>query len=214
MLLKMKICRALCMIFFFAFVGCGPKSCGGLDDIPAEEQLRNYIDLAVNITRPEQREELEALTTGEFRDNLSSLTVDAFKATYLDRRFEFDEFEVSAKTEIEPKKEVEVEYRVKFRSWLSGEDKARAPTQEVKSVATLKYTQGQWAIASIRPVDTEYNWDVGLPLDGVSTRGIQMDDMADETAADEASPMDPANETTADGAIPVEPVAEEELQQE
>lgn len=185
MLPQTRLSRLFLLALFVLFVGCGPKRCGGQDNIPPEEQLRNYIDLAVNITRLEQREELETLTTGEFRDTLTSLSEEAFKQSYLDRRYEFDEFEIIGNTEVEPKKEIQIEYRVKFRSWVTGEDKTRAPVQDVKSVATLKYSQGQWSIASIRPVDTNFNWDVGLPLDGVSTKGVLMDDSLDEVVSDE-----------------------------
>jgi hypothetical protein len=176
MLFQTKLRRLFLSVLFVFFVGCGPKKCGALTDVAPEDQLRNYIDLAVNIITVEQREELEGLTTGELKDTLTSLSADAFKVSYLDRRYEFDEFEILGKTEIEANKTTEIEYRVKFRSWLTGEDKTRAPVQEIKSIATLKYTQGHWAIAEIKPIDTDFNWDVGLPLDGVSTRGVILDE--------------------------------------
>jgi hypothetical protein len=157
---------------FFIFVGCGPTRCGSRVDVAPEDQLRNYIDLAVNITRIEQREELESLTTGEFREQLTSISPEDFKKAYLDRRYEFEVFEVTSKNEIEPGREMLLEYRVKFRSWVVGEDKTRAPQQETKSAAKMLYTNGQWAIASIQPADAEYNWDIGLPLEGVSTQGV------------------------------------------
>lgn len=164
--------RLLILLGAVLFVGCGPVRCGKREDVAAEEQLRNYIDLAVNITRMDQREELESFTTGEFRDQLTSSSVEAFKKSYLERRYVFEVFEVTNKTEVEAGREVQLEYRVKFRSWLTGEDKARAPVQEVSSIATMKYTNGHWAIASIKPVNSEFNWDVGLPLEGVSTQGV------------------------------------------
>ncbi|MEY2988318.1 MAG: hypothetical protein RJB13_1839 [Pseudomonadota bacterium] len=175
MLVSTKLSRLCLSILFFVFVGCGPRRCSSLSDIPPEEQLRSYIDLAVNITRIEQRDELEGLTTGDFKDSLSALSAEAFKESYLDRRYEFDEFEILGQTEVETKKELQIEYRVKFRTWITGEDKTRAPVQEITSIATLKYVQGQWAVASIKPTDTSFNWDVGLPLDGVSTKGVIQD---------------------------------------
>lgn len=167
--------RLVLLIGIFLFVGCGPRACGKRQDVAPEEQLRSYIDLAVNITRMEQREELEDFTTGEFRDQITSISPEAFKKSYLDRRYEFDEFEVTGKTEVVPDKETHLEYRVKFRTWLTGEDRTRAPLQEIKSVCVLKYSNGQWAIASIRPLDSSFNWEVGLPLEGVSTKGVTED---------------------------------------
>lgn len=142
---------------------------------PPENQLHRYIELAVNVTRMEQREELESLTTGEFRDQLSSASPEAFKRSYLDRRYKFDDFEVTGKTVVRPDKEIHLEYRVKFTTWLSGEDGSRAPEQDIRSVAIMNYTNGQWAIASIRPLDTSFNFEFGLPLEGVSTEGVNVD---------------------------------------
>jgi hypothetical protein len=188
----------LLAVCFFLVSGCGPVRCGARVDIAPEEQLRSYIDLAVNITRMEQREDLENLTTGEFRDNLTSSSPEAFKKAYLDRRFEFEVFEVTSKAEVEAGREVQLEYRVKFRSWLTGEDKKRAPLQEMKSLATMKYTHGQWAIASIKPLDTDFNWDVGLPLEGVSTQGITPDSPVVDPYAEESTGADvPASATPA-----------------
>lgn len=169
--------RISLFLWAFVFVGCGPVRCAGGSrvDVAAEEQLRSYIDLAVNITRIEQREELESLTTGDFRDRLTSASPEAFKKSYLDRRYEFEVFEIISKNEVEANRETQLEYRVKFRTWLTGEDKARAPVQELKSIATMLYTKGQWAIAAIKPINSEYSWDVGLPMEGVSTQGVTSD---------------------------------------
>ncbi|MFZ9520057.1 MAG: hypothetical protein ACO3A4_06215 [Silvanigrellaceae bacterium] len=176
----------------FLFLGCGPVRCSSRVDVPPEQQLRSYIDLALNITRMEQREELENLTTGEFRDNLTSSTPEAFKKAYLDRRYDFAVFESLSTNEIEPGREIQIEYRLKFKSWSVGEQKERAPLQEVRSLATMKYTHGQWAIASIKPLDTEYNWDVGLPLEGISTQGVTVDSPVVDPYAEEANAADPA----------------------
>lgn len=187
-------CKRLSLLLgLLVFAGCGPRSCSPKSDISAEEQLRSYIDLAVNITRTEQREDLESLTTGEFRDQLSSTSPEAFKKAYLDRRYEFEEFEILGRSEVVPERELELEYRVKFRSWVTGEDRTAAPMLEIKSLARMKYTNGQWAIASIRPIDTEYNWDVGLPMAGVSTKDLPPEDPSPEVspAASDAAPVSP-----------------------
>ena len=192
------------------FVGCGPTQCGKRVDVSPEEQLRSYIDLAVNITRMDQREELENFTTGEFKDQITSASAEVFKRSYLDRRYEFDEFEVTNKTEVNPKKEVHLEYRVKFRSWLTGEDKTRVPAQDIKSLAVLKYTNGQWAIASIRPLDTTFNWDFGLPLDNVSTKGVTVDspvvDPYAETPPQDAQGAAPASSSESPASVPSAPM--------
>ncbi len=171
-------CRTRHIVMFLwvlMIAGCGPSRCRARSDVAPEDQLRSYIDLAVNITRMEQREELESYTTGAFLDQLSAASPEAFKKNYLDRRYEFEVFEVTGKTEVEPQREMRLEYRVKFKTWLTGEDKSKAPSQDVRSIATMKYTNGQWAISEVTPVDSEYNWEVGLPMEGVSTEGVTPD---------------------------------------
>jgi hypothetical protein len=199
------VCKRFSLFLsLFMFVGCGPRSCSQRSDISAEEQLRSYIDLAVNITRSEQREDLESLTTGEFRDQLASNSPEAFKKAYLDRRYEFEEFEVTGRSDVVPEKEVELEYRVKFRSWMSGEDRSRAPMQEIKSLARMKYTRGQWAIAAIRPIDTQYNWDVGLPMAGVSTNDMPPESGQSESpaSAPQTAPVAPERRSNPETTTP------------
>ncbi|MEY3903422.1 MAG: hypothetical protein RL189_2728 [Pseudomonadota bacterium] len=193
--------RLLLLLGALIFVGCMPVRCSKREDVAAEEQLRNYIDLAVNITRMDQREELESFTTGEFRDQLTSSSPESFKKSYLERRYEFEVFEVTNKTEIEAGREVQLEYRVKFKSWLTGEDRTRAPVQEVNSLATMKYTNGHWAIASIKPLNSEYNWDVGLPLEGVSTQGVTENSPVVDPYAESENSGSPADQP-ADAAAP------------
>jgi hypothetical protein len=183
-----RFCGRLALIASFVLLGaCGPTLCSKRSDIPPENQLHRYIELAVNITRMEQREELESLTTGEFRDQLSSASPEAFKRSYLDRRYDFEDFEVTDKRVVRPDKEVHLEYRVKFRSWYSGEEKTRAPQQDIKSLAVMNYTNGQWAIASIRPLDSTFNFEFGLPLEGVSTQGVTEDSPVVDPYAENAS---------------------------
>lgn len=182
--------RVVVLVCAFLFVGCGPVRCGTRVDVAAEQQLQNYIDLIVNITRMDQREELESLTTGEFRDGLTSASPEAFKKAYLDQRYEFESFEVVGKTETTPGRELELEYRVKFRRWMTGEDKTRSPFQELRNVATMKYTNGHWAIAKIRSIDTEYSWEIGVPMDGVSTQGVTTDSPVVDPFAEESPSND------------------------
>lgn len=180
--------RLMLLASFTVIAACGPTMCSKRSDIPPENQLHRYIELAVNITRMEQREELENLTTGSFRDQLTSASPEAFKRSYLDRRYKFDDFEVLSKAVVQQDKEVHLEYRVKFKTWISGESEERAPVQDIKSVAVMKYTYGQWAIDSIRPIDTAYNFEFGLPLEGVSTEGVTVDSpVVDPYAGDAAA---------------------------
>lgn len=186
-----RLSRLALILGFLVFVGCGPRACGKRQDVSPEEQLRTYIDLAVNITRMEQREELESYTTGELRDQLTSSSPEAFKKSYLERRYDFELLEMLGQTEVVPNKETHLEYRVKFKTWVTGEDDKRSPVQEIRSLAIMKYVNGQWAIASIRPLDTDYTWGVGMPMEGVSTQGITVDSpvvdpYADSNAKDSA----------------------------
>jgi hypothetical protein len=197
--------RIQLFVWILILVGCGPSRCRARSDVPPEEQLRAYLDLAVNITRMDQREELESYTTGAFLDNLSSASPEAFKKNYLDRRYEFEIFEVTGKSEVEPKKEIRLEYRVKYKTWLSGEDKTRSPVQEVRSIATMKYINGQWVIAEVTPVDSEYSWEVGLPMEGVSTEGVTPDSPVVNPFAETGEEAGNADEGAPQGTPPPAP---------
>ncbi len=148
--------------------GCG----GGLKDIPPEDQLHSYISTAVNVTKPEQRQELVDLTTGPLKAALINATDETFKRAYIDKKYDFQKFEIVQRKDAPGGKETQVDFKLVYKSWNAGESPERAPLTDTDNRATLVYEHGQWAIAKVESLGSSFEWEVGLPMDDVSTQGV------------------------------------------
>jgi hypothetical protein len=163
-------------------VGCSMQKCGGgaYGDISPEDQLHSYITTAVNVTKPEQKEDLLNLTSGPLRAALVNTTPESFKKAYIDKKFDFKTFEIINRKEGASSKEVLIEFRLKYKSWNAGENSERMPIVETTNRATMFYEKGQWNIYRVESQGTNFDWEIGLPLDDVSSAGVKPEDAPKE----------------------------------
>lgn len=174
MALKMRI--APLALAAFLFVGCTMRSCSDKRDIPPEDQLHAYVSRAVDVTKLEQRQELIDLTTGPLRSALVNASDESFKRAYIEKRYDFKAFEILERRDVDPGRRVEIDFKLVYRTWNSGEQPDRVPLSETLNRATLEYDYGHWALASVESLKSSMDWDVGLPLDNVSTEGVNPED--------------------------------------
>lgn len=176
-----KMTRAAFHFFVSAgLLGCSVRGCSQVSDIPPEDQLHSYISLAVNVTTPEQKQELLDLTTGDLKSALSGATEESFKRAYIDRKYDFKSFDILERKDVPDKKEVTIDFKLVYKSWNAGESADRAPVIETTNRATLDYENGQWALAKVESQGSNFEWEVGLPMDNVSTQGVKPEDAPKE----------------------------------
>ena len=157
--------------------GCSMRGCTGeTKDIPPEDQLHSYISMAVNVTLPEQREELVSLTTGALKSALVNASEESFKKAYIDKKYDFKTFEIVSRKDNPDSKEIELDFKLVYRSWHAGEPPDRAPLLETVNRANMVYDHGQWALSRVESLSSSFEWEVGLPMDGVSTTGVKPED--------------------------------------
>lgn len=161
---------------FLVTTGCTGGGCSRLD-IPPEEQLQSYIERAVNVTLPEDRERIVELTADPLKSALTNLSASDFKKAYIDTKFEVQTFEVLQRADT-GEKECEIDFRIVYRSWLPGENPERAPLVDTRNRAIMQYEYGRWALANVESLDSEFRWEIGLSLDDV------------EAAPPEATPVE------------------------
>jgi hypothetical protein len=152
-------------------VACVP-SCQDSKVASPEERLHKYISTAVNITVLDQKQELAELTSGSLKESILNATESVFKKAYLEKRYEFKSFEIVNRVEVAGKKQVALDYKMVYRSWIAGEVQERAPLQEIVNRANMIYENGQWVISRVENLNQSLEWEVGMSLDGVSTEGV------------------------------------------
>lgn len=160
--------------------GCTMRSCSAKKDISPEEQLHSYINTAVNVTSLDEKEKLVELTTGELRRAISAASDEAFTKAYIDKKYDFRGFEIVERRDIEPDQQIELDFRLNYKSWVSGEEPELVPFVETLNRAELVYEHGRWVLSNVQSLETSFDWDVGLPLDSVDTSGVTPEDPAVE----------------------------------
>jgi hypothetical protein len=170
--------------------GCTMRSCSSKLDISPEDQLHAYITAAVNVTEAAEKEKLVELTTGELRRAISAASPEAFKKAYIDKKYDFRGFEIVERREIDPEKTIELDFRLNYKSWATGEEPELVPFVETLNRAQLVYEHGRWVLSNVQSLETSFDWDVGLPLDNVDTTGVSPEDPPVEikSSRDEESP--------------------------
>lgn len=164
--------RVFTFLFVFLICGCSIGRCSARKDIPPEDQLHAYISRAIDVTKMEQRQELVDLTTGALRSALINASDESFKKAYIDKHYDFKAFEIVSKNEDIPGERILIDFRLLYKSWNAGEQPDRVPVVDTKNRATLVYEHGRWAIFNVESLESTMDWEVGLPLDNVSTKGV------------------------------------------
>ena len=172
-----KLTAIKVLLASMVLVGCSLRGCGGYDkDIPPEDQLHSYVKAAVNVTKPEHKQELVDLTAGALKAALINASDETFKRAYIDKKYDFKNFEIIQRKDKEGGKETEIDFKLAYRSWNAGEAGDRAPVVQTTNRATLQYEHGQWALTKVESIGSQFEWEVGLPLDDVSTKGVSPED--------------------------------------
>jgi hypothetical protein len=164
----------LFVVFVFTGLlsGCTGGGCSSRKDVPPEQQLHSYIDKAVNVTKPLDRTELVELATGPLKSTLVNMSEEAFKQAYIERKYDFRSFEIIERRDVS-EKEVQIDFRIVYKSWRPGERTERAPLLDTKNRAYLNYEYGRWAISKVESMGSSFEWEVGLPLDDVKAEELK-----------------------------------------
>ncbi len=162
------------VVFGFAslLAGCTGGGCSSRRDIPPEEQLHTYIEKAVNVLKPLDRLDLVDLSADSLKTSLVNMSESSFKQAYIDRKYDFRNFEIIERRDAS-KKEVQIDFRIVYKSWKVGERPERAPVLDTKNRAYLVYEYGRWAISKVESLGSSFEWEVGIPLDDVKAQELK-----------------------------------------
>lgn len=163
-----------CVVAGFAslLVGCTGGGCSSRKDIAPEEQLHTYISKAVNVIKPVDREDLVSLTSGALRSSLVNMSDDAFKQAYIDKKYDFKTFEILERKDSSAKS-LQIDFRIEYKAWRAGERPERAPFVDTKNRAYMVYEYGRWVISKVESLESNFVWEVGVPLDDVKGEALK-----------------------------------------
>jgi hypothetical protein len=128
-----------------------------------EAQLYLYIETAVNVVQLSQRQDLLRLTEGGLKSSIAAIDDQTFREAYVDKQYQINSFELVKTQELDDR-EIQIDFRISYKSWSPGEDPAQIPTMEMLNRALLVFRHGRWAISSVESLNAAYEWSVGIPV--------------------------------------------------
>jgi hypothetical protein len=184
-------------------LGCGIGSCTKRQDIPPEDQLHTYITRAVNIVDAAQRKDLVDMSTGPLKSALVGASEETFRRAYIERKYDFRGFEIIGRKDVEDRKETLIDFKLIYKSYLPGEEPKLIPVTETTNRATLIYEHGRWAIAKVESLETNFEWENGLPVGKMTEEQMKNADTVkevsssrDDDESENPSPNAPAQPST------------------
>ncbi len=176
-----------------ALTGC-TRGCSQGEDIPPEEQLHSYISHAVNVTKNSDRQELINRTSASLKSNLVNMSDEAFKRAYIEKKYDFRTFEIIERKDL-GEKEVTIDFRLQYKAWNSGERPERSPLLDTRNRAYMVYELGHWTIARVESLQSDFEWEEGLPMDDV--KGEELKPGEEPKTIESSRDEPPAGETPA-----------------
>lgn len=130
------------------------------EDYTPEEVLESYLDLALNVTSVDQKEEMMEWTTGDMASALAGATDETFRTAYIDRKYDVSRFSVVRRMDQTPR-ETEITYLLEYRDLgLRGAEGSDATLVEVENTVSLIREKGVWRIDEVVGSKTTFDFAV------------------------------------------------------
>ena len=190
---KFKCVWLTCVIVAF-FTGCASMCGRARDAMTPEDVVEMYLDISLNMTKVEQKQELLKLTTGNLKNALESASDDIVNQAFIKQGFKLQKYSVVERRDRTPR-ETEITFQLTYKNL--GPDRAikiaDAPQTTTENTVSVVRSDGAWYIRDVLGKKTT--------IDFILEEEIKPD------------PMGSSDEYTDPNALPPSPTPEEENQE-
>ncbi|MDD9952465.1 MAG: hypothetical protein OXT67_12965 [Zetaproteobacteria bacterium] len=129
-------------------------------DYSPEEVVEHYLELALNVTRVEQKAEMMEWTSGDLASALAQATDETFKGAYIDRKYDVQRFSIVRRADQTPR-ETEITYLLVYKDLGKGGVAVEEATLvEVENTVSLMKSKGRWLIDEVVGSKTTFDFAV------------------------------------------------------
>ena len=147
----MKWFNGALLILAMALLGCTK---GGGNASSPEGALDQYVHIAFGVTDVKDSQKMLALSTGEAREWLASMSEDAFKAQFMKNHMQLVNFTTKDKVS-ESDGDVSLVYELSFKDGSAEGDPTHRAVYSLKKIAYLtRKDEGTWKIKATKNVKT------------------------------------------------------------
>ena len=138
------------LLISFSIVGC-TKMCGkSLSSLTPEEVVEAYLDVALNMTSVDQKEDLLKYTTGPLHEAIAQVSNDVIKRAYIDKNYYLESYSVVERKDRTPR-ETEITFKLVYKESAEGDRIKLEETPLISTENTVSVTrQNQvWQIRNV-----------------------------------------------------------------
>lgn len=171
------------------------KQCTRSGEIPAEKVVEIYLNIALNMEKVEQKNDLMFYTTGELKDALADASDETIMKAYIEKRYKINSFSLIGRKDRTPA-ETEITYKLQYKELPEGvQDETLSVDVNTENTVVLSREGGRWLIREVIGNATSFDF----PVNGNSMVGSKDKDP-------EPAPMlQPAVSPVAPAVSPVAP---------
>jgi len=182
----------LCFLFL---IGCS-KMCGsGREDMTPEQVVQTYLDISLNMTKVEQKQDLMKLTTGNLKNALVQAPDDIILSAFIKQNYKLERYSVIERRDRTPR-ETEITFLLTYRN-LGPDKKAdpeTAPKTTTENTLSVVKEDGAWYIRDVLGKKTSIDFLLDEEIKAAPGPGIDDPVPAEETAPADDDANAPADD--------------------
>ncbi len=173
-------------------IGC-TKMCGqGREDLTPEQVVQLYLDISLNMTKVEQKQDLMLLTTGNLKNALVQAPDDIITKAFIKQNYQLERYSVIERRDRTPR-ETEITFSLVYLNL--GPDKKVKPTDAPRTTTenTLSVVRegGAWYIRDVLGKKTSIDFLLEEQIKAAPGPGIDEPEPVEEAPAAEPETTDP-----------------------
>lgn len=184
------------MICLLLLVASCEKQCTGSGEIPAEKVVEIYLNIALNMEKVEQKNDLMHYTTGELKDALADASDETIIKAYIEKRYKINSFALVGRKDRTPA-ETEITYKLQYKELPEGSvDESLAVSVDTENTVVLVRENSRWLIREVVGNNTSFDF----PVNSNSMVGAKDKDLDVQPATSNPAPT-PASAVPAGPAL-------------
>lgn len=179
------------LLSFLFLVGCS-KMCGsGRNDMTPEQVVQTYLDISLNMTKVEQKQNLMKLTTGNLKNALVQAPDDVITAAFIKQNYKLERYSVVERRDRTPR-ETEITFLLTYRNLGTDKnaDPETAPKTTTENTLSVVKEDGAWFIRDVLGKKTAIDFLLDEEIKAGPGPGVDEAPPAEDTGSEEAAPSE------------------------
>lgn len=153
---------AVLLSSFLFMVGCTSMCGSGRTSLTPDQVVENYLNVSLNMKKPEEKQKLLDLTTGNLKAAIQEASDEDIMNNMIKKSYKLLSYSVTERKNRTPR-EVEISFNIEYKELNPADPvltEANAPVVETKNTVAVIKEQGAWYIRDVLGKSTRIDFPV------------------------------------------------------